>query len=180
MMSSELVKRARDFAEKKHDGQFRRDGTPYFTHLARVADIVFKFKESSRIDEIVSAAFLHDTLEDTDTGVDELRQEFGETVALLVVELTTDKLRSEVIGKANYLSNKFSCERSISNWALVIKLSDRLDNVSDLDKSSIESARKKKTETLTILDTLEEKRELTGAHKKLILAIRDKMEEFDI
>ncbi len=67
-MKSDLVLRSRNFAEKKHEGQMRKDGTPYFTHLVRVADIVLKFKACKRIDEIVAAAFLHDTLEDSDTG----------------------------------------------------------------------------------------------------------------
>ena len=174
-MKSDLVLRSRNFAEKKHEGQMRKDGTPYFTHLVRVADIVLKFKACKRIDEIVAAAFLHDTLEDSDTGISELREEFGEVVALLVVELTSDKLRAKLDGKANYLSDKFSSERAISNWALVIKLADRLDNVSDFESMDFEFVDRRTKETFIILDALEEKRELTATHKKLILAIREKL-----
>jgi len=174
-MESDLVLRAREFAEKKHEGQVRKDGTPYFGHLVRVADIVLKFKKCKRIDEIVAAAFLHDTLEDSDTGISELRKEFGEVVALLVVELTSDKLRAKLDGKANYLSAKFSSERAISNWALVIKLADRLDNVSDLGERDEEFRERLKGQTVLLLDALEEKRELTATHKKLILAIRDRL-----
>jgi len=175
-MENDLVIRARDFAEKKHNGQMRKDGTPYFGHLVRVADIVSKFKKCKRIDEIVAAAFLHDCLEDTDTGISELREGFGEVVALLVVELTSDKLRAKLDGKANYLSDKFSSERAISNWALVIKLADRLDNVSDLAERDEEFRERLKAQTLVLLDALEEKRELTTTHKKLVLAIRGKLE----
>ena len=179
MINSELVVRARDFAERKHNGQTRKDGTPYFTHSTRVSEIVFKFKKCKRIDELVAAALLHDTLEDTDTGVNELREQFGEVVTLLVVELTTDKLRSKLVGKANYLSAKFSCERAISNWALVIKLADRLDNVSDLGERDSEFANRMKSHSLILLKALEEKRELTATHKKLVLAIRKKLGEVE-
>jgi len=180
MIESDLVLRARDFAERKHKGQVRKDGTPYFSHLVRVADIVFEFKKCKRIDEIVAAAYLHDCLEDTDTGISELRENFGEVVALLVVELTTDKLRSRLDGKANYLSKKFSSERAISNWALVIKLADRLDNVSDLAERDEEFAERMKRQTLVLLDALERNRELTSTHKKLIGAIRGRLDRVDV
>ncbi len=174
-MKSDLVLRAREFAEKKHKGQMRKDGTPYFTHLVRVADLVLKFKKCERIDEIAAAAYLHDCLEDTDTGISELREEFGEVVTLLVVELTTDKFRSKLDGKVNYLSSKFSNGRAISNWALVIKLADRLDNVSDLVDRDEEFAGKMKSHSLILLDALEKNRELTSTHKKLVVAIREKL-----
>jgi (p)ppGpp synthase/HD superfamily hydrolase len=180
MMNSELVIRARDFAEEKHKGQTRKDGSPYVNHPIRVADIIFEFKESKNIDELLAAALLHDTLEDTDTGISELRDNFWEAVTLLVVELTSDKLRSNIVGKVNYLSDRFSDERAIGNWGLVIKLADRLDNVSDLEDTDIEFARRIKHQTLIFLDALEEKRELTQTHKGLILAIRKKLEELKI
>lgn len=177
---SDLIDRAWNFALLKHKGQKRRDGSPYFGHVERVMNIVFEFKERNRMDELFAAAILHDTLEDTNTGVNELRENFGEIVALLVVELTTDKLRSKVVGKTKYLAGKFSNDRAISSWALVIKLADRLDNVSDLSDRNIEFAKKIKYETLDILDVLEKKRELTNTHKKLILAIREKLMEVDV
>ena len=179
MIKSDLVSKAREFAEEKHKGQVRKDGSPYADHLFRVADIVFRFKKCTRAEELIAATFLHDILEDTDTGVNELREEFGEIITLLVVELTTDKLRSDLDGKANYLSSKFASERMISNWALVVKLADRLDNISDLDSMADDVAERKKVETLVILDNLEEKRDLTATHMKLIAAIRERLDEFD-
>lgn len=179
-MESELILKAREFAREKHRGQRRKDGTPYIGHPIRVMDIVFKFKERNRMDELFAAALLHDTLEDTDTGISELRENFGEIVALLVVELTTDKLRSKVVGKTEYLSGKFSNERAISSWALVIKLADRLDNISDLESMGVDATKKKRAETFGILDALEGKRDLTNTHRKLIGAIREKLGEFDL
>ena len=175
MIDSELVNRARDFAKKKHEGQTRKDGSPYFAHLVRTAEIVFEFKKCTRIEELLSATFLHDVLEDTDTGISELRENFGEIITLVVVELTTDNLRVKIDGKADYLSNKFSNDRAISNWALVIKLADRLDNISDLNERSIEFAQRMKRETIVILDALEKNRELTPTQEKLVAAIREKL-----
>jgi (p)ppGpp synthase/HD superfamily hydrolase len=135
MKKSNIVKKALNFAKKKHEGQFRADKkTPYITHPIRVAEILKKFKKSHRIDELVAAALLHDTLEDTKTGIEEIRREFGETIALLVIELTNDLWAIKTLGKKNYHCEKLSSVDKISSWALTIKLADRLDNVSDLKK----------------------------------------------
>jgi len=176
----DLRKESLAFATKKHKGQLRRDGTPYITHPIRVAEIVLKFKESHRMDELVAAAYLHDTLEDTDTGVNELSENFGYLVALLVSELTTDKFSCEAIGKTEYMKNKLSNERSLGHWAMTIKLADRLDNVSDLNERKVEFARKYKEETLEILKYVEEKRKLTEVHIKLIEAIKKKLSGVDL
>ena len=174
----DLKKEALAFATKKHKGQLRQDGTPYITHPIRVAEIVLKFKKSHRIDELVAAAYLHDTLEDTDTGVNELSDNFGYLVALLIVELTTDKFSCETIGKTEYMKNKLSSNHSLGHWALTIKLADRLDNVSDLNERDKEFAKKYKKETLEILEGIENKRtDLTGPNKELIEAIKDKLAE---
>ena len=176
-MKSELVLKARKFATKKHEGQLRKGGGRYVEHPIRVARIVRKFKQCVRIDELVAAALLHDTLEDTDTGVSELRENFGEVVALLVVELTSDELRSKVVGKTEYLADKFSNEKGISSWALVIKLADRLDNISDLDVVDVEFAQRYRFQRITLLNNLEKKRHLTRTHKKLIVEIKKKLKE---
>jgi len=170
-----LIERARKFAERKHFGQWRADNkTPYITHPIRVAEIVKKFKKSHRIEELLAAAYLHDTLEDTKTGINELRNNFGETIALLVVELTSNPLEIQNIGKAKYLSEKLGSEDNMSNWALTIKLADRLDNVSDLENSVKGDgwAQKYKKETIKILDFLEKHRYLSNTHKSLIKEVR--------
>jgi (p)ppGpp synthase/HD superfamily hydrolase len=174
-MNNDLCIRAKEFAIKKHKGQLRKDGTPYVNHPIRVADIIVKFKESHKIDELIAAAYLHDTLEDTETGIPELRENFGELVTLLVVELTSDKFASKMLGKAEYLSKKLSNEKTLDSWALVIKLADRLDNVSDLNTAEKSFAIRYKKETEGILKVLEEKRKLSETHKNLIEAIREKL-----
>jgi (p)ppGpp synthase/HD superfamily hydrolase len=175
-----IIQRAIIFAQEKHKGQLRKDGSPYITHPLRVADIVKKFKKSHKIDELIAAAILHDTLEDTNTCISELKENFGKLVALLVINLTSDKSKIICLGKANYLSQKMSSSKKVSNWALVIKLADRLDNVSDLNNHKNEFAKKYKIETEEILQNIEKNRELSNTHKEIIKEIRKKLDEVKI
>lgn len=162
------------YAASAHAGQKRSSGHAYISHPVRVANIVKKYKDSKKLDDLLSAAFLHDTIEDTDTDEEKLRKMFGKLVASIVKELTSDKKEIEKVGKTNYLSNKMA---NMSSWALVIKLADRLDNVSDLETAKSDAWRKKyKRETEDILDHLEKNRELSGTHKRLISDIRGKLE----
>ena len=162
------------YAASAHAGQKRSSGHAYISHPVRVANIVKKYKDSKKLDDLLSAAFLHDTIEDTDTDEEKLRKMFGKLVASIVKELTSDKKEIEKVGKTNYLSNKMA---NMSSWALVIKLADRLDNVSDLETAKSDAWRKKyKRETEDVLDHLEKNRELSGTHKRLISDIRGKLE----
>ena len=83
-----LVLKATQFSALKHRNQRRKDGkTPYIIHPISVAMIL---AEIGGIDdpEILSAALLHDTIEDTDTSAHELDKEFGSRVRKIVEELT--------------------------------------------------------------------------------------------
>ena len=175
-----IIEKAKQFAIEKHKGQFRKDGTPYVNHPLRVGEIVRKFKESHEIDKLIAAAILHDTLEDTDTTIPELKENFGKLVTLLVIKLTSDKLVSKYMGKTKYLSDKLANEEKFDSWSLVIKLADRFDNISDLNTSEKEFAIRYKKETEDILDNLEKHRKLSETHKKLIKAIKEKLAEAKI
>lgn len=165
------------FAKKAHQGQFRSDGSPYVKHPERVADFVRKFKKSKNLDSLISAAFLHDTIEDTDTTHEDLEKMFGGLVASLVKELTSDKDKIKEVGKTDYLAQKMA---KMSSWALVIKLADRLDNVQDIATAKTpEWRRKYRSETEAVLDRLAKDRELSGTHKKIIAAIRAKLQEIE-
>ena len=85
---SDIVK-ARNFAKKKHAGQLRKNGqTTTFSHLQ---DVVKNLKKMKVINEdTICAAWLHDTIEDTDTDFDSIRQDFGIDVADIVVSVTKD------------------------------------------------------------------------------------------
>ena len=165
------------YAVKAHEGQFRSDGTPYIKHPERVAEFVRKFKKSKNLDALISAAFLHDTIEDTDTTHEDLEKMFGGLIASLVKELTSDKEKIKEVGKTDYLAQKMA---GMSSWALVIKLADRLDNVQDIATAKTREWRQKyRTETESVLARLENSRELSSTHKKIIHAIRAKLKEID-
>jgi hypothetical protein len=165
------------YAATAHTGQKRSGGKPYISHPVRVANIVKKYKDSKQLNDILSAAFLHDTIEDTDTDEEQLHKMFGALVASLVKELTSDKSEIEKLGKTEYLADKMT---NMSSWALVIKLADRLDNVSDIKVAKNPEWRHRyRTETETILDRIERDRVLSGTHKQLIELIRAKLAELD-
>lgn len=77
------------FATERHSGQTRkRNNLPYILHPIEVAEIVGTMTEDR---EVLAAAVLHDTVEDTDTTIEEIRERFGKRVALLVMTETEDK-----------------------------------------------------------------------------------------
>lgn len=173
----EDTKAALAYATKAHSGQTRSDKTPYIAHPVRVAKNIEQFKKSHNIDALISAAYLHDTIEDSDTTFEDLEKMFGGLVASLVQELTSDKEKIEKMGKTEYLIHKM---KGMTTWALAIKLADRLDNVSDLKTAKNPAWRQKyKKETEEILNRIEKERLLTGSHKKIIEAIRKKLAELD-
>lgn len=153
-----IIDKALEFAKRKHDGQTRFDGSPYVNHPIRVANLIQKYKDSHEIDSLIAAAYLHDTLEDTDTTYYELCREFGILIASLVRELTTNEDFKALLGKTLYLQLKL---KSMSNWALDIKLCDRLDNLSELDEASLEFKNKYIVETASIISFLLNNRSLT-------------------
>lgn len=167
-----MVKKAKEFAEKKHAGQTRKDGTPYFIHPTRVANTVQKNKKSHVKKELVAAAYLHDTVEDCGVSIDEIKKEFGELVASLVNELTSDKDELIKQGKTKYLLEKM---KRMSNWGLFLKLADRLDNIKDLRKASQQFRNKYFKETSEILTGLTKERKMTGSQKQIINKINKKL-----
>ena len=165
-----LREKAIHYATEKHKGQKRIDGSPYIYHPIRVAMIVEKFKESHELESLVAAALLHDVLEDSDATFKEIENEFGFLVASLVQELTSNKEEQKKVGKAKYLGNKML---HMSNWALVLKLCDRADNVKDLIHSTPSFEKKYIEETKEIIDILEKGRELTKTQKELVKRIKE-------
>jgi guanosine-3',5'-bis(diphosphate) 3'-pyrophosphohydrolase len=114
------------FASEKHARQVRKgvDGKPYIGHLLEVAELVAGSSESLDTNLIV-AALLHDTVEDTATTMDELRERFGEEVAGLVAEVTDDKSLPRATRKALQVRNA----PHKSERAAAIKLADKISNL---------------------------------------------------
>jgi guanosine-3',5'-bis(diphosphate) 3'-pyrophosphohydrolase len=87
---SDLVKGALAMAQRAHAGQLRRgsDGRPFIDHPVAVAE---RLAGEHQADEVLAAALLHDVVEKSDTGLDEVRERFGEVVAVLVGAMTEDE-----------------------------------------------------------------------------------------
>lgn len=173
VISDELPKtstseEALEFAKEMHSGQYRCDGTEYITHPMRVADYVAELKSSKNIETLLASAYLHDTLEDTDATYYDLVGKFGSQVASIVLELTNDDDLKKALGKTKYLEIKM---KNMSSWALVIKLCDRLDNVSDLKDRDELFRNKYVRETAEILEYLLNNRELSKTHLCIIKKI---------
>lgn len=160
-----MSERALRFAAEKHKGQYRKNKKPYITHPINVANLLKKYKESHKIDTLLAAAYLHDTIEDTDTTFYELVKKFGIEIAALVREVSTDKDLKDEIGKAKYLAIKM---KNMTDWALDIKLCDTLDNISDLVDVDFEFRDKYIQEKLYIINYLMKNRKLTNTHLNII------------
>ena len=160
------------FAKERHKGQLRADGQEYITHPIRVSQLVEKYKISKNIDVLRAGALLHDVLEDTYTSYRELEDRFGEIVASLVMEVTSSTFMPKLVGKQIYLAHKM---QYMSSYALIIKLADRLDNISDLKGLKEEKIKKTFFDTIYMINFIESKRILTDAQSNLINAIRQKL-----
>lgn len=166
--NSNLVQKALLFAYRKHKGQSRRDGTEYIVHPIRVANNVAHFVKSDNINKLMTVAYLHDTLEDTDTTYEEIRNIFGEGIADMVLELTNDKELKARIGKTECLKQGIL---GMNEDSLTVKLCDRLDNVSDLTTSSEEFRQKYLKQTLELIEFMFRCKKLTNTHITIIKEI---------
>ena len=82
---SERVSRAVEMAKKAHEGQFRKTGEPYIVHPLAVKKIL---EEWGMDEDTIIAGILHDTIEDTSLTLNDIKKEFGESVAFLVDGVT--------------------------------------------------------------------------------------------
>jgi len=172
---NESALKALRVATKAHSGQTRKSGGKYIEHPKEVARFVQKFKKSNNLSALVQAAYLHDTIEDTDTTYDDLVKQFGALVADMVQELTTNKAASDAIGKGEYIANKMA---KMSSWSLVIKLADRLANVQDIDTRPADFQKKYAAQTALAIKRLRSDRYLSKTHNKIISAIEKKIKEY--
>jgi guanosine-3',5'-bis(diphosphate) 3'-pyrophosphohydrolase len=156
---SAMVLKAIQFATAKHEGQLRRgSGEPYIVHPIMVSYLLAQYKQSKNIEELICASLLHDTLEDTETTFSEIAENFSPLVASLVLELTSDEALIKELGKNEYLKIKLC---GISNYALVIKLADRLANISD------QPSDKMVQDTIALLKHLKSNRKLTATQASI-------------
>lgn len=164
------------FATERHRGQLRQDGQEYITHPLRVSELVAQYKPSQNANILRAGAILHDVLEDTYTSYRELQDRFGEVVASLVMEVTSSTFMPKLVGKQIYLAHKM---QYMSSYALIIKLADRLDNLSDLKGLKIEKIKKTFFDTIYMINHIENRRILTDAQSNLVGAIREKLTQIN-
>src|SRR5262245_51957103 len=110
----------------KHAGHKRKyTGEPYFNHLEAVAELV---RGTGAPDKVIAAAYLHDTLEDTDTTFGELINHFGIAVATLVYEMTNAYPSRTGINRAERKRKECARLAKCSPATHTIKLADIIDN----------------------------------------------------
>jgi (p)ppGpp synthase/HD superfamily hydrolase len=140
------------FAMEKHSGQKRKyTGEPYWKHLAEVAALVQT--TTGVTDEMVMAAWLHDTLEDTETTADEIKAQFGATVMNFVVGLSDVSSKED----GNRASRKAADRNHIAEGGKeiqTIKVADTISNTSSIVENDPAFAKiylKEKRELLQVL-----------------------------
>ncbi|WP_133849902.1 RelA/SpoT family protein [Labedaea rhizosphaerae] len=146
-----LLQHAYDVAEEAHRNQRRKSGDPYITHPLAVATILAELGMDTTT---LVAALLHDTVEDTDYGLDNLRGDFGDEVAHLVDGVTKlDKVQLGAAAEAETI-RKMVIAMARDPRVLVIKLADRLHNMRTMRFLPPEKQAKKARETLEVLAPL--------------------------
>ena len=152
-----LVVRALQFASIKHRHQRRKDGdqSPYINHPIALASVLAH--EAGVTDpSVLAAAALHDTVEDTQTSLDELEAEFGAEIRALIAEVTDDKSLPKAERKALQIEHAAHA----SAKARQVKLADKICNLRDIAHSPPASW------------SLERKREYFDWAKRVVDALR--------
>jgi GTP pyrophosphokinase len=170
----DLIRRAYEFSEKVHEGQFRLSGDPYITHPVEAAKTLAELEMDV---ESIAAALLHDVSEDQGITIEQLEAEFGEGVAQLVDGVTKlrqkaresekEKEKAEKADKTEPTKRRHAeIRRSAENLrkiflamvkdmrVMVIKLADRLHNMKTLSALDEETQKKVAAETLQIFAPL--------------------------
>lgn len=131
-MDNAIICKASAFAALKHQYQRRKnaDETPYINHPLGVAFLISNVGKVNTTN-ILCAAILHDTIEDTDTSYDELVENFGKEIADIVMEVTDDKSKPKLYRKLHQIVHA----KEISYAARMVKLADKLYNLNDTIES---------------------------------------------
>lgn len=161
------VVRAYLVAQRSHAGQFRKSGVPFITHPMAVAQIIAEYGLDA---DTIAAALLHDTVEDTDLSLDDVRDVFGEDVALITDGVTKlDRITFQTKEEAQAATiRKMVVAMAKDVRVLIIKLADRLHNLRTIDSLPIEKQREKARETLEVYAPL--------AHRLGVQEIKHEME----
>lgn len=155
---SERIKHAIEVAKKAHEGQLRKTGEPYIVHPLAVKKIL---EEWGMDEDTIIAGILHDTVEDTPLTLNDIKKDFGESVAFLVdgvTKLSTARNGMRDIDtylpetKDNFLRLMIALGDDIR--VLIIKLADRLHNLRTLSALPPDKQKKIAKETLEVFAPL--------------------------
>lgn len=164
----EMLRRAYKLAESSHQGQCRKSGEPYITHPVAVAELLLELGMDS---ETLAAAILHDVVEDTEITLEQITQQFGPDIALLVdgvTKLTRINFSSIEEKQAENLRKMlFAMSKDIR--VMVIKLCDRLHNMRTGDAWSPQKQRDKSLETMEVYAPI--------AHRLGIYHVKEELED---
>lgn len=124
-----LILKAINFAADKHRGQSRKDAanTPYINHPIALANLLANYAGVSDVN-VIAAAILHDTVEDTDTTVEDIEELFGKNIRDIVIEVTDDKSLPSPERKRLQIEHA----AIISHEAKLVKLADKISNLQDI------------------------------------------------
>ena len=169
-----LIDKAFTTAREFHGEQLRRSGEPYIIHPLAVAEIILNLGMDY---QSIVAALLHDTVEDTSYTIEELTDDFGEDVAVIVDGVTklgqlqfTDYRSIEEQQAENIRKMFLAMSKDIR--VIIVKLADRLHNMRTLEFVSPQKQRDKALETLEIYAPI--------AHRLGIRSIKDELEDRSI
>ncbi|MGB9867255.1 MAG: RelA/SpoT family protein [Bacillota bacterium] len=145
----EVVERAFEFSRQAHLGQHRASGEEYIQHPLSVAMILAELEMDV---DTIAAALLHDVVEDTQVGIEHIREEFGPEVALLVdgvTKLSKLEFRTPLEEQAENFRKMFLAMAEDLR-VIIIKLADRLHNMRTIDHLDEERRKRIAQETLEI------------------------------
>ena len=160
-LSSKKIRKAVEFADKAHEGQFRKSGEPFLIHPINVGMTLAALKMDA---DTIIAGLLHDVVEDCEISLPTVKKEFGKNVAALVDGMTKllkldDKLKDQ--SQAEYFQ-KMALATASDVRVVIIKLADRLHNLKTIEHLPREKQIKKAKETLDLYAPLAHQ---IGMHK---------------
>ena len=166
-----LIRKAYDYAYKKHFSQKRITGDDYITHPLNVAWILTDVNADG---EAIAAALLHDTIEDSDSTFDEIKNLFGENVAKIVDGVTKINRLKFTSDSEQMAANQRKILVGLSSdvRVLIVKLADRLHNMRTLYVLSETKQKRKAKETLEILTPV--------AHRLGMYKLKSELEDLSL
>ena len=166
--STAIIEKAYNYANSAHEGQMRNSGDDYISHPLEVANILADLN----MDNVtIAAAILHDVIEDTKSSYEDIKNNFGEEVAMLVDGVTK-------LGKLEYTTKEDLQAENLRKMfmamakdirVIIIKLADRLHNMRTLKYMSEKKQKEKASETMEIYAPI--------AHRLGISKIKWEMED---